>query len=320
LENIGTAFAKAEEVVKYSSGGEEIKRTKWNIKGVEIDKLRKSLDSSRDHVKKIAKLLSSSIKDEQTLAALKEVLPERRSHTQTRPERLVFSAAPSRDHHPHPAPSDTSDRVPGDIRGISIPRDDNTNAPDPYFERMRALFTARELECLYESTKLTTPRHYSLAAGFGDQKKFPLVSVKVTKYELHDTIPTTDQFFDLNAIAYVRRSSSGLEFQLLDAKKSGNPKSNITYGYKCESSDHATVFLGKEDFVIPSLRSPQFDFILTFKTQLAAQTFFARIDALIRVHRLAREINAVLEARMDKQIKLDSIESFRSSVASRKMI
>jgi hypothetical protein len=89
--------------------------------------------------------------------------------------------------------------------------------------------------------------------------------------------------------------------------------------------------------VTPSLRSPYFDFVMTFKTQLgmhmccrpisihschtpAAQTFFSKMDALIRVHRHARELNAVLEARMDKQIKFDSIDSFRSSVAARRMI
>ena len=86
----------------------------------------------------------------------------------------------------------------------------------------------------------------------------------------------------------------------------------------------------------PSLRSPHFDFVMTFKTHLgmdvcfrplsivschtpAAKNFFSAVDALIRVHRHARELNAVLEARMDKQIKLDSIQSFRSSVAGRRM-
>jgi hypothetical protein len=53
---------------------------------------------------------------------------------------------------------------------------------------------------------------------------------------------------------------------------------------------------------------------------LAADNFMSVMDALIRVHRHARELNAVLGARMDKQvvIKLDSTEDFRRSVSEYK--
>jgi hypothetical protein len=97
---------------------------------------------------------------------LKEAVPRPQARSS-----YGFGVNPSQSKDHHQPPSDTSDRAPSDIRGKTIPRDDPTNEPDPYLERMRALFTTKELECLYESTRLTTPRHYSLAAAFGDEKK-----------------------------------------------------------------------------------------------------------------------------------------------------
>ena len=45
---------------------------------------------------------------------------------------------------------------------------------------------------------------------------------------------------------------------------------------------------------------------------LAADSFASVMDALIRVHRHARELNAVLGARMQKQIKLDTTDDFQA--------